>query len=104
MLIQRQLENIYGFKDKILNQFKCITYHLNIDNVVKYYENDQFCIDYCIGDDEDKYGCNTNDCPFQHSQRINSTNLIWENKQIINLSKYYVSQQSCLLGFFKKIW
>lgn len=86
-----QLENEYGIQDKILNQFKCIIYNWNVDKVLKYYDSDQFCLDYCI-DDNEKYGCKKPEkqCPFKHSQSINLHNLIWGEQPNYEFAKYYV--------------
>ena len=91
------------YNDKILNQFKCIIYNWEIDKVLKYYENDQFCWDYCIGGQNinTNYGCNKQEkqCPFKHLQNINLNNIFHETQP-----NYEFAKVLCLYLMYKQIY
>ena len=92
----------YGYNDEILNQFKLMIYNWNINNAIKYYNNDSFCHDYCI-DYNFKYGCKKQDnqCPFKHSQTFNLYDLVFgHSKQ----QHYKRAKLLCLYLMNKKIY
>ena len=95
--------------NKILNQFKCKIYGWEMSQVLKYYKNDSFCIDYCIAKNDSKYGCtkrksdhdNKNKCEFEHSEKFNLHNLIndkeycdWDLAKVLCLYITYVHKNS----------
>ena len=63
-----------GFTNELLNQFKLIIYEWNIDNVLKYYKNDNFCKLYCINHNHKPYGCyqTQNMCDLLHSHSLHN--------------------------------
>ena len=93
----------FGYHDEILNQFKLIIYNWDINKVIKYYQNDSFCCDYCI-DKSNKYGClkEENECLFEHSQTINLYNLIFGNSQ--HKPHYKMATLLCLYLMYKRIY
>ena len=99
----RKMESIHNQKDKSLNQFKLMIYNWNIDDAIKYYNNDSFCYDYCI-DEDYKYGCRKqeNKCPFEHSKTMTLYNLIHRNSN--TQQDYKMAKLLCLYLMNKKIY
>ena len=54
-----ELKSAHGFKDKKLNILKLVIYDWNIDETVKYYKNDKFCINHFLNEckEEDESKC-----------------------------------------------
>ena len=68
----------HGFKDERMNLFKLKLYNWSLNDAIKYYKNDKFCLDYCIHKYY-KYGCNKWICSYKHS--INLYDLVFGNLQ-----------------------
>ena len=101
----KQLNQEFGYQDEKLNQFKLMIYDWNINNVIEYYENDSFCVDFCIGLN-DKHGCRkpTILCPFEHSLRFNLAFLIFGNQGVVTLQNYKMGRILCLYLMNKKVY
>ena len=57
--------------DEILNIFKLIIYHWNLNEALTYYKKEKFCHLYCIAENDSKFGCTrANQCEFQHSYSL----------------------------------
>ena len=68
------MNNESGFQDETMNLFKLKLYNWNVNDAIKYYKNDKFCMNYCI-DKNYKYGCRNKQCPYKHS--INLRTLVF---------------------------
>ena len=57
----KKMKSVHHLNDETLNTIKLIIYDWSIDDAVKYYKHDKFCIDYFLNEctDEDK-------CQLQH--------------------------------------
>ena len=97
------MKSKFNHSDEILNHFKLIIYNWNINKANKYYNNDMFCNNYCI-DWDDKYGClkQKSKCPFEHSQKMNLSNLIFGNSK--QKPDYKMCQCLCLYLMYTKIY
>ena len=93
----------FGYNDEKLNQFKLMIYDWNINNAIEHYENDSFCYNYCISA-RWKYGCRKqeNECPFEHLQAMNLTNLIVGGSQHVQ-QDYKTAKLLCLYLMDKKV-
>ena len=54
------------FSDTTMNLLKLKLYEWNLNDAIKYYNNDRFCLDYCIGRDDYKNGCSKKHCLCRH--------------------------------------
>ena len=81
-----------GFLDEKLNYFKLCVYNFDIEQTIKYYEKDSFCIDYAIGrcglysSGNEKFGTrgcekrNRYQCQFKHDKCIYDKQIEAKNK------------------------
>ena len=77
------------YSDEIMNLFKLKLYKWNVNDAKKYYKNDKFCLDYCIGRNDSKYGCLKKKCPYQHSIHLHHLiNVETDYKQVKLLCLY----------------
>ena len=93
----------FGYPDEKLNQFKLMIYNWNINNAIEYYENDSFCLDFCISAN-DEHGCRKEayQCRFEHSLTLNLPILILPNE--LAKPDYKMGKILCLYLMNKKIY
>lgn len=62
------MKHMYGFQDEVKNLFKLLIYEWNASDARKYYKHDKFCLNYCIHQNHQPYGCtnSNNKCQFEH--------------------------------------
>ena len=99
-----QMKQKFGYQDEKLNQFKLMMYNWNVNDVIEYYQNDSFCVDFCIGL-TGKYGCtkHKSQCQFEHSPKFNLRMLIFDN-QIVTQQDYKMAKILCLYLMNKKMY
>ena len=88
----------YGFKDETMNLFKLKLYNWKINDAIKYYKHDNFCLVYCV-DKNYKYGCLKNECSYVHS--INLRDLLVHSMQQRDYEK---GELLCLYLMYKNIY
>ena len=66
--------------DETRNLFKLKLYNFDLGKAVRYYNTDEFCINYCINQNH-KNGCKKTKCRFKHSASINLHSAIWGTKE-----------------------
>ena len=58
--------------NKIINVLKLIIYKWDINDTIKYYDNDKFCHLYCICENDKQYGCKNGElCKYEHNINLN---------------------------------
>lgn len=92
------MKHQFNFKDETTNFFKLLIYEWDSDNATKYYDNDNFCLDYCIARDSTD-GCTKQSnyfwkCSFEHS--INLFDLISQAQD------YEKVKLLCLYSMYKR--
>ena len=90
-----------GFKDEIMNFFKLKLSNWNINDAIKYYKYDKFCLDYCIAQNY-QYGCRKNHCQYQHS--ISLEDLVFGSSQQKRDLEYKKAEFLCLYFMHKKMY
>ena len=80
--------------DDILNQFKLLIYDWDVGKAIKYYENDEFCVDYCFS----RCGKRQNTCKAKHS--LLAGRFVLGNQNEKNLGK---GKMLSLYAMYKKI-
>ena len=85
-----------GFTDEIMNFFKLKLSGWNLNDAIKYYKNDKFCLDYCIRQ-KYKYGCKKKQCSDKHS--INLISLIYSSLKKPDFKK---AELLCLYLMYKR--
>ena len=91
----------HGFKDKTMNFFKLQLYDWNVNDAIKYYKQDKFCLDYGVSKNDHKYGCNKwLLCSYEHS--INLQDLVYGDSQ--TQRDYKHGELLCLYLMYKNVY
>ena len=93
-----KMKEKHGLKDETMNLFKLKLYSWNVNDAIKYYKQDKFCLDYCIGKNYE-YGCINNKCSYVHS--IDLRDIIIGNDR---KRDYKQGQLLCLYLMYKNVY
>lgn len=72
-----------GYSDECLNQLKLLVYKGDLNHAVNHYENDAFCVLYCVGDSDSKHGCNDNGDDMDDAKKCKKGNHTYTLRNLI---------------------
>ena len=99
----------HNYNDDTLNLFKLMIYDFNLHKTMQYYENDSFCIDYCINK-KLRYGCKKQCGLFKHEESpiINLHSTLWttnskrQNSEVI-IDRFDKKRVLCLYFMYIRL-